>query len=300
VSAEFSIQQPHRHTPSPDERIAAFARRQHGLVTLLQLLVAGLVRSQVARRVAAGRLHWVHRGVYSLGPVLSREARFLAATLAAGERSALSHLSSAELRGISRFRSPVIAVVSPRLRIIEGVQLHRYRKLDPRDITTYNGIPVTTIHRTQVDLTDVLTPHQLTNVIYQAAYKGLYVEPATRDAMARANGRRNLHVLDRAIALYNSGSAGTRSGAEDAFLRLDFPEPLVNVGFEGFEVDFRWPDLRLAVEIDGSHHGRPPDRAADARQDQALQGAGYETLRFTDEEVHHRPQQILWALNAYR
>jgi hypothetical protein len=61
-----------------------------------------------------------------------------------------------------------------------------------------------------------------------------------------------------------------------------------------------WPDLRLAVELDGSHHGRPPDRAADARQDQALQAAGYETLRFTDDDVCQRPRQILRALNAYR
>jgi very-short-patch-repair endonuclease/predicted transcriptional regulator of viral defense system len=301
VSAEFSIQQPHRHTPSPDERIAAFARRQHGLITLLQLLAAGLVRSQISRRVTAGRLHRVHRGVYAVGHAdLSREARWHAATLAGGEGSALGLLSAGTLHEISRFRSPLIAVVSPRLRIIEGVRVHRYRHLDPRDLTTHKGIPVTTVHRTQVDLTDVLTPHQLTNVIYRAAYKGRYVEAATRDSMARANGRRNLHVLDKAIALYNAGSAGTRSGAEDALLALTSDEPLVNMQFEGFEVDFRWPDLRLAVEIDGPHHGRPRDRDADARQDRALQAVGYETLRFTDEEVYQRPDRIREALSARR
>jgi hypothetical protein len=98
--------------------------------------------------------------------------------------------------------------------------------------------------------------------------------------MARANGRRNLHVLDTAIALYNAGSAGTRSGAEDAFLALIDQEPRVNTDLHGFEVDFHWPELKLAVEIDGPHHGRPRDRDADARQDRALQAAGYDTLHF--------------------
>jgi very-short-patch-repair endonuclease len=34
--------------------------------------------------------------------------------------------------------------------------------------------------------------------------------------MARANGRHNLHVLEQALALNAAGSAGTRSGREDA------------------------------------------------------------------------------------
>jgi hypothetical protein len=279
--------------PSVDEIIAAIAAPQHGLITFLQLLAAGLTDSAITKRVGRGVLHRVHRGVYAVGvAALSGEARWHAATLAAGDGTALGLLSAAALHEISRFHSPLVAVLSPRLRLLEGVRVHRYRSLDPRDVTTRKGIPVTTVHRTQVDLTDVLTPHQLTNVIYQAAFKGRWVEPATRDSMARANGRRNLHVLDKAIALYKSGSAGTRSGAEDAFLRLDLPEPLVNTDLHGFEVDFQWPDLKLAVEIDGPHHGRPHDRGADVRQDRALQAAGYETLRFTDEDVYQRPERV--------
>ena len=84
---------------------------------------------------------------------------------------------------------------------------HRVRRLDPRDVTTYRGIP-TTSHCLLVDPT----------------------------------------VLEHAIALHTSGSAGTRSRGEDAFLALlerDLPEPLVNTDLLGYEVDCRWPDLRL-------------------------------------------------------
>ena len=86
--------------------------------------------------------------------------------------------------------------------------MHTVRNLDPRDLTTHLRIPVTSVHRTLVDLSDLLTPHQLTSVIKEAAFRGRYVEPAVRDAMQRANGRHNLHVLERAIDLYNHGSAG--------------------------------------------------------------------------------------------
>ena len=123
---------------------------------------------------------------------------------------------------------------------------------------------MTTIARALVDLTDVLTAHQLAYVIKEAAYRKRFDLAATRRAMDRANGRRNLHVLEKAIELYEHGSAGTKSPHEDAFLALvtpTLPEPLVNTPLAGFEVDFLWPEAMLVVEIDGGGHERPPARA---------------------------------------
>lgn len=81
-----------------------------------------------------------------------------------------------------------------------------------------------------MDLTDELTAHQLANVIHQAAFRKLFDERAVRVAMDRANGRRNLNVLERALELNKTGSAGTRSDLEDRFLALTsrsgLPEPL--------------------------------------------------------------------------
>jgi predicted transcriptional regulator of viral defense system len=81
-----------------DARVAAIAARQHGLITLTQLIQAGIRRSALSRRVGAGRLHRIHRGVYAVGhPGLSREGRWMAAVLACGDGAALSHRSAAEL-----------------------------------------------------------------------------------------------------------------------------------------------------------------------------------------------------------
>jgi very-short-patch-repair endonuclease len=163
-------------------------------------------------------------------------------------------------------------------------------------VTTRHVIPVTTIPRLLVDLSDVQKPHGLANVIHEAAFRGWFSEPATRDAMARANGRHNLHVLEAALHLHASGSAGTRSDPEVAFLTLlqfaGLPKPLVNTQLHGHEVDFHWPQFKLAVEIDGPGHTRPRTRREDARRDRMLRAAGVIVMRFTDYQLAERPEWV--------
>ena len=266
----------HQHTPTLDAEIGRLAARQHALVTIEQLAALGMSTSAVTKRTARGALHRRYRGVYVVGqPTLSQAGEWMAAALAAGPGSALGQISAAQLGCISRFRAPRVTVVTTGQRRPEGVEVHRVRSLDPRDITTHRGIPVTTVHRTLVDLADVLTPYQLANVIHEAAYRGRFVEAAVRDSMGRVFGRRNLHVLERAIELHHEGSAGTKSAGEDAFLTLGYPEPRVNTDLHGFEVDFHWPQHRLVVEIDGGGHSPRHD----AGRDRVLAAAGYSVLR---------------------
>jgi len=289
-----------RKPASPRAAIADVAARQYGLITTAQLVAAGLSHPAITRRVASGELHRLHLGVYAVGHAApAQEALWLAAVLGGGEGSALRGLSGAKLWAVSRFAAPVAEVVTPHRRAPRPcIRFYRANELDPRDVTSHRRIPVTTMHRLFVDLSDALTPFQLANVIHEAAFRGRFVEPAVRDAMARVWGRQRLWVVERAIALYHLGSAGTRSGAEDAFLRLvaDFEEPLVNVGFEGFERDFHWPERKLVVEVDGPAHGRPRDRLDDARRDRSLRELGYTVLRFADADVYQRSREVLAAV----
>ena len=66
----------------------------------------------------------------------------------------------------------------------------------------------------------------------------------------------------------------------------------------GFERDFHWPELRLAVEIDGPGHVRAPTREADASRDATLAAAGYTVLRFTDSDVKFRSADVLTRLRT--
>jgi very-short-patch-repair endonuclease len=273
-----------------------------GLVTTADLLAAGLTSGAITKRVARGALRRWYIGVYSYGPgELSREAEWMAAVLAAGDGAVLSHRSAAALWEIRRDRRMISEVLAPRGRRPKGPVLARsYRCLDPRDVTVVRGIPVTTVARTLVDLADVLTAHQLVKVIDEADYLGLFDLIETYEAMQRANGRRNLSVLNRAIGLYIGGSAGTKSRNEDAFLALlrlaRLPEPLVNVVIEGEEVDCVWPDRSLVVEVDGPGHRRPTARRTDARKARALTTAGYTVARDTDVELSARGGDVIARL----
>jgi very-short-patch-repair endonuclease len=290
VRANFTRSEVGSHTPSVDAVLAAFARRQHGLVTGAQLAQAGLGYAAVSKRVANGRLHRRHRGVYAVGhPRLSQEGLWMAAVLGAGEGAVLSHLSAAVLWKIWRRRVQGIDVVAARERRLMGVRVHRARRLDPRDATVRDGIPVTTVARTQVDLTDVLTPEQLANVIHEAAFRNLYDARATEAAIQRANGRRHLASLQAAVRAHATGSAGTKSNLEDRFLaavhQAGLPAPRINTRVQDLEVDFHWPERNLCVEIDGTGHERPRTRAEDRARDRALKAAGQTVIRLHPHEL---------------
>jgi very-short-patch-repair endonuclease len=289
-----------RNPPGSPPTIEALAATQKDLITWEQLRAFGLSPSAISHRVKRGTLTRRHRRVYSLGAApLSQEAGWPAAVIAAGPGAVLSHGSAAQLHGVRSWRPPLIAVVSTRKRRPHGVKVHTVRNIDPRDVTTERGIPVTTVHRTIVDLADELSPHELANVIHEAAHLGRWVEAAVRDCAARLTGRQNLDVLEEAIALYNDGSAGSKSRAELALaLRAaDLPRFRHNVHVEDIEVDFHFPTLALVLEIDGPDHGRPSTRREDKLKERILTGAGYEVLRFPDTTP---TETIVAAVSARR
>jgi very-short-patch-repair endonuclease len=140
----------------PDLVVARIASKQHDVVTAEQLRAAGITRSGITRRVQAGRLHRVHRGVYAVDtPALTREGRWMAAVLACGEDAVLSHASAAALWSISPASPTWAHVTVPGnggRRQRKGIVLHRSTTLSPADTTRRRGIPVTAHARTMRDL----------------------------------------------------------------------------------------------------------------------------------------------------
>jgi Protein of unknown function (DUF559) len=291
----------------PGIRLARIAAKQHSVVSRRQLLALGLTDRAIAGRVARADLHRVHTGVYAVGhPALTRAGWWMAAVVACGQGAFLSHLDAAVLWGFYERLGLRIHVTVRWQRRIEGLILHRTRRLDPDETTTKNGIPVTTVERTLVDLTDLLNEDRLLRAMREAEYQRLLDLDALNAAVERAHGRRNLKALRNAIARHRPGQM-IRGELEHRFAELRhgvaLPEPEANVSMtvrgKTYVIDCLWRDEGIAVELDGRDaHERALAFEADRRRDAALTAIGLRPLRFTWQRVTYEGTGVLADLTA--
>ena len=288
-----------------DRALAALAARQHGVVARRQLLELGIGTGAVDHRVAIARLQPVHRGVYSVGPAHpGPRARWMAAVLACGPGALLSHRSAAALWGLRAGGGPAVEVSVPgqRCRGRPGIVLHRLRTLDAEDLAVRDGIPVTALPRTLLDLAEVVSPARLEFAFEDAERLRILDLRAIGGMWERAAGRRGLRALAGLLSEAHE-PPDTRSELERRFVRLcreaGLPLPALNTMVAGVETDAVWPQERLIVELDGFayHHTRAAferDRARDAD----LQLAGYRVVRVTARRLDRDPAAVVAALRS--
>jgi predicted transcriptional regulator of viral defense system len=293
-----------------ERALAEVAARQHGVIGLRQLLAIGLCASAVRGRVAAGRLARLHRGVYAVpGVRLGPHARSSAAVLACGSGAVLSHRSAAALLRFRETAATRIDVTSPRRagRSREGIVVHRADRLSPSEITVVTGIPCTTVARTVVDLASVLAPEALEYAIHRAQTQRLLQRAEIVRVLARSPTRRGTAVVRRVLSLSNVAEDEVRSVGERRLVRIcareGLPMPRVNAWIaldgDGLEVDFSWPDQRLAVEVDSrAHHTTNRAFENDPRRDRRLMLAGWRVARFTYRDVTERPSAVAAELRS--
>lgn len=291
-----------RKTP-PDREIAALARRQHGVVSHCQLVGLGLGKKAIQYRLAAGRLHRVHTGVYAVGySRLTQRGWWMAAVLACGDEAVLSHWDAAalwDLRPTSR-KARHVTVPGRTRRSRDGIVVHSVRRLHPEDRTVRDGIPVTSVPRTLLDLAELLPTSGLERAWEQAERLRLLDVRAVEKLLARSNGRRGQRPL-RAVLDEALEPPPTRSDFERDFLdlckRFEIPCPAVNAIVEGHEVDMLWRKQKLIVELDSfGHHGTRAAFERDRERDAVLQLAGYRILRVTYRRLRREPKAVAEAV----
>jgi predicted transcriptional regulator of viral defense system len=114
----------------------------------------------------------------------------MAATLAAGEAAAISHRSAAHLHGLLSTTATRIDVSSPRrLTPTRTLRPHQTRTLAPIDVVTVDGIPVTSVARTLLDLATVAPQRHIERALDQAEILRVFDLLALEDVLSRANGR---------------------------------------------------------------------------------------------------------------
>jgi very-short-patch-repair endonuclease len=277
-------------------RLAELAARQHGVVAWWQLRAMGYSARAIARLVACGHLLRIHHGVYAVGHArLSLSGRRMAAVLAGGEGAVLSHRAAGALWDLRRSETGLIDVTVPRSRKgIPRVRFHRVRSLDPEDITIIDGIPVTALARTLLDLAETLRPRQLRAVLEAAERLDLLDGNAIEAMLARNPGRHGLKPLRAALAAHTGPEPWTQSKLERTFLALvreaGLPEPQCNVPLHGELLDFYWPQPPLVVEVDGfPWHKTRRAFESDRRKANKLQLNGIPLLRLTQPRLQYEP-----------
>lgn len=263
----------------PDEQLARWGSRQHRQVTSAQLRAVGWDKDAVARRVAAGRLHPVFAEVYSLGgpPQTDREL-WMAATLTFGPGTKLSHSAAAELYGLLRYPLRELHVITPTARRPrDGICTHhRSGSVSWRYV---DGIPVISPARTVLDCAaTVRNPKAYRRIVRQAQVEGLASHAQLLALAARSPGVRGVARLRRELA---AGPSPTRSVMEDEVLELFRAGgvPIPNHAIDGDEVDLYFPELNVALEVDGPPHDNPTAKADDEAKRRRIEAKGVRLLR---------------------
>ncbi len=274
-----------------DALIAVLAESQHGVVSRGQLRQIGLHPSAIERRLAAGRLHAVRRGVYAVGHrVLSPAGRLTAAVLACGPGAVASHRAAAQHLGLGA--STLCEVTVPVARNPRpGIRLHVSQLADD-EVEDHEGIPTTTVSRTIFDSAAVVPRRRIEAMLNEAEYLGLTSPTSIPELLDRYPGRRGAVALRHVLGL---AAARTRTIGEEEFLVFldahDLPRPDTNVPriLRGspIEADGVYADARLIIEVDGGSHKTDRRFHEDRERDRAHLVEGWSTIRVSrlDEQL---------------
>ncbi len=277
------------------------AKLQDGVIARWQLIRAGL-----SERQAEG---WL-RGAQPLGdgvclvglaPPTQRQ-RWWAAVLSS-PGTVLSHASAAACHGLRPVVGATVTVtrVGNRGREHSGRLLVSYSLTLRGQVTEHNGIPITTVERTIIDLWPHLSVRTRSRMLREGLRLGSTSAPRMLAAIRGHRRRRGVATLR--IEVERLGALALdrcRSDAEAWAVALiadaGLEAPDVNEVVAGEEADLSWPSARLIVELDGpSYHVL---RDEDIRKTKAWRDAGFDVRRLPTDAVYDEPDRLLALVPA--
>jgi AbiEi antitoxin C-terminal domain/Protein of unknown function (DUF559) len=225
--------------------------------------------------------------------------------LACGPGAALSHRTAADLWGLRQTAAAQIDVTvptragrKPRSRI----RVHR-AQLASAEVTMVDGIPVTTVPRTLIDLAEPVPERSVQRALDEAELLRVFDRHAIEAAIERNRGRPGAATVRRLLTTHAAGSTRTASDLEECFLSLcraaGRPQPEVNARLKGFELDFLC-GAGLVAETGGyPAHGARRAFESDRRRDVELRAAGYIVVRFTDRQLVEGGDWVVERLRSF-
>lgn len=183
------------------DKLYLIAEAQAGYFTTRQAEDASVDRSQLSRYARAGRVQRVRHGVYRLTHFpRSRHEDLFIAWLETGPNSVISHDSALTLYDLSDALPAAIHLTVPRSasRRRQGLRLHT-SQIGQEEVASFEGLPVTTVVRTIIDVArEGLADELVEQAAQEAVSRGLVQRDDLRSAAAH-RGRRVRQLIDRAL-----------------------------------------------------------------------------------------------------
>ena len=245
----------------------------------------------------------MHRGVFRDPAVpTSFEQSALAAVLASGQGSVASHRLAVAVWGTPNYECRMQEVIAPGYRRIPGVTAHR--SLRPPDQTIVRGVPVTTPARTALDVSTVVQPLIVGRWLETWLSSKLLtlddLEAEMRALRGHAGVPRVRAVLDERSIIHAAADSPPEAALGLLLESRGLPtltlHHLVTVssGSE-FELDWSYPELLIAFEMDGyGIHLRSLDAFEHDRfRRNELEIDGWRILNFTKRMVERRQHVVV-------
>ncbi len=299
-----------------ESKAYALASSQHGLVTWDQLHALGASRRTLGRRLRAHHWRRLFPGVFRLLPSGSSawHQQLMGVCLWLGPEAAVSHHAAANLWELDGFEERPIEVSLNRRhsgRAPSGITIHRVCWVPKDNVTTREGIPVTTVARTLLDAARVGPSDQVDAGLDCALRKKLLNLKGLKLAVEKI-GHRGVGGLSALRALLNQrGNTKPKDSEQERWFyehiigRYGLPKPLHNfpvvdeTGRLVARVDAAYPEWGIAIELQSkAHHSSDKARLNDSRRRNLLVRAGFHPLEFWCEDVIHQPEKVaqeLWA-----
>ncbi|MGH3097602.1 MAG: DUF559 domain-containing protein [Streptosporangiales bacterium] len=283
-------------------QLAEIARRQHGVFSRDQALASGMTPYRIRTELAAGR--WtepVSRVYVVAGTPGTVMTSIWAAFLCCGD-AVVSHVSAAFLHGFDVPAEPVWLTVDPS-RDIRRYGPHVVRaRLEPDEVVRHRGLPITAVRRAVFDCLTILPFRQALDMLDRAVQRQVCDLDSVADHARSMFGRPGAPQLRR---LLRHAARDAHSEAERQLHAL-----LRKAGIVGWSANVRlhdsvgrllgvadvvFADARLVIEVDGRRwHSAEGNRfQRDRTRQNALVQAGYRVLRFTWDDLMHRPAYVV-------
>jgi very-short-patch-repair endonuclease len=226
------------------------------------------------------------------------------AAVLASRPSVASHWSAAWLWGLLTSRPGTLHVSCPTSRRARRPFVVHTADLPAVDRAARDGIPVTSLARTILDVATDSRPQAVRHYLRRADDAKAFDLREMHSLLARSNGHRGHAKVLAALDIYEDVARFTRSSLERRFLELvreaGLPEPAMNCFVAGFEIDAWWEAEEFGVELDMYEtHGSRLSFEQDRARDDELLLAGIRAIRVTGPRLDREPGAVVDSLRRH-